>query len=518
MSVRQALGEHGFRYAVLGVAMYAAVCIIVMSVLSFNLIAYPREVQLHAAKTTVALLALVPPPILYFFVRQLVRNQDLVAELRKLAQTDPVTGLKNRFGFDADLAAALETVDTQNCSLALILFDLDHFKGINDRFGHDAGDAVLKVVGKRLSHLPAILSIARIGGDEFAVVVDANYWPDFDDLEAVSRDVEHAMGYVYRPVNHMGRDLHIGGSAGMSRYPFDATTKTEMIHHADAALLDAKRNGRGRLVIYNSRLDEKMRRNRQLEKALPVFERSGELEVVFQPIVAMKTGQMAGAEVLARWKHDSLGPISPVEFLSIARESGFGAAIEEEIRATAFQQAAALLNSGRLSSLSLNTSPLDVSTRGFSERWLQQLETHRIDPRQIWLEVTESDRVEDIGLARKNLDELHAHGVRVALDDYGAGYSNIRTLLDLPIDRLKVDRSIVKDLCEEARLQSVLVSIVHLARAIGAEVVAEGVETEGQLALVRAAGCGFVQGHYFARALSKQDLLMQLQRNAASAA
>lgn len=518
MIVRQALGEHGLRYAVMGVVIYAAVCIIVMSVLSFNLGAYPREVQLHATKTTVALLVLVPPPILYVFVRQIVRNQLLLAELHNLAHTDPVTGLKNRFGLDADLAAALATADTQNSPLALILFDLDHFKGINDRFGHDAGDAVLKVVGKRLSHLPAILSIARIGGDEFAVVVDASYWSDFDDLEAVSRDTEEAMRYVYRRVNHMGRDLHIGGSAGMSRYPVDASTKTEMIHHADAALLDAKRNGRGRLVIYNSRIDERMRRNRQLEKALPVFERSGELEVVFQPIVEMKDGQMAGAEVLARWRHNSLGPVSPIEFLSVARESGFGAAIEEEIRATAFQQAASLLSSGQLCSLSLNTSPLDVSTRGFAERWLQQMENYRIDPSQIWLEVTESDRVEDIGLARKNLEELHAHGVRVALDDYGAGYSNIRTLLDLPIDRLKVDRSIVKDLCEQSQLQSVLVSIVQLARAIGAEVVAEGVETEGQLALVRAAGCGFVQGHYFARALSKQDLLTLLQRKAASAA
>lgn len=518
MSTKSTKTTESWRYVLIGVMIYTAVCAIVISVLGLSFNDYPREIQAHARQTTLALLILVPPPILYFFVRQMIRNQNLVKGLHALAHTDPVTGLNNRLGFEADLALAFESAARHKKGLALFLFDLDHFKGINDRFGHDAGDVVLNVIGKRLLKLPAIISTARIGGDEFAVLMDAGYWSASDEARAMARDVQNAMRYVYRPIVHRGIKLHIGGSVGMSRYPGDAETQTEMVNHADAALLHAKRNGRGRFVGYDGWLDDKVRRNRNLEKALPVFDRSDELEVVFQPIIDLNSGHLSGAEVLSRWTHNSLGPVSPVEFLSIARESGFGTIIDEEIRAAAFELAAPLLNSGQLSSLSLNTSPLDVSTHDFSERWLRQLETHHIDPRQIWLEVTESERVEDIDLARRNLEALHSHGVRIALDDYGAGYSNIRTLLDLPIDRLKIDRSIVKDLCNEPQLQSVLISMVQLARAIGAEVVAEGVETQSELALVRAAGCHFVQGYYFSPAVSKHDLITRLRTPQFSAA
>ena len=441
-----------------------------------------------------------------------------IGDLKRAAETDPLTQLRNRAGFDHDLANEIETFSDRQRALSLILFDLDDFKGINDRYGHLTGDAVLRRVGHRVSRLPNLLSAARVGGDEFAILVDNKHWSAQDSVAKVAADIATARDFIYRPINVSGRAIKVSGSVGVSRYPIDAQTVGDLRRNASASLLDAKRTGRGSLSVFNNRIKDRINRRRTIQSALLSGAYRETLKVVFQPMVDAQTNKIRSAEALARWRHQSLGDVNPIEFLDIARESGIGQSIERQLRSMALEQIRPALDQGLINSVSLNVSPLDLAADDFVDSLIEQIEESGVRPDQVWIEITETEKLRNMEATRINLDTVKRTGVRIALDDYGIGYSNIHRLAELPIDRVKIDKSIVQKVDAHTKYAGVCRSSVQLAHALGADVVAEGVETADQLAETVAYGCHLVQGYYFHKPMPVTELetLLSNQQTAAA--
>lgn len=463
-----------------------------------------------------ALVVLLEALIIFLPAHRLV--EKTLSNLKRTALTDPLTKLRNRTGFDQDLDEAVKARDGKSTPLALILFDLDDFKNINDQHGHMTGDAVLKRIGVRVSRIGNLLSAARVGGDEFAVLVDNAHWSADAPIHQIADDVRRASDYIFRPVNYQGRVITISGSIGLSRYPVDAKDPLDLRRNASTALLDAKRTGRGRLSVYNKRIDAEVQRRRTIQSLLTAREYKAGLSAVFQPIVESKTGKIKSVEVLARWKHETLGPVNPLEFLTIAREAGLGQEVERAIREIALTQMGPALKQGLIESVSLNVSPVDLAAEGFAASFIDQVKAHDVALPRVWVEVTETERLSSMVMAKENLELLSQAGIRIALDDYGVGYSNIHRLAELPIHRVKIDKSIVENVEDDPKYAGVFRSSVQLARALGAEVVAEGVETAGQLSEVERFGCRYIQGYFFYRPLTASDCLDLLNGRESSVA
>lgn len=441
-----------------------------------------------------------------------------LSELRIMARTDSLTRLRNRAGFDYDMTKAMETTSSEARSVSLVLLDLDDFKGINDRYGHIVGDAVLQEISERLAKLPNLISTARVGGDEFAILVDNANWQAANSLEGITNDMRECMSFVYRPIELNNRIIKVSGSVGLSRFPQDADNLSDLRRNASAALIDAKRAGRASLSIYGSRIDEAARVRRTIQSALLSGEYKDQVSVHFQPIVEPSSRRIKSVEALARWEHRDLGPINPELFLAIARDCGLGDEVDRHVRSLALQLMSIPLRQKRIDSISLNVSPTDLATQGFASAILKQFSDCDVDSEQVWIEVTETERLTSRTTVRENLERLQESGVHIALDDYGVGFSNVQRLAELPIQRIKIDRSIVSNVERDPKFAGVYRSSVQLARALGAEVVAEGVETATQLQEIERRGCDLVQGFLFFKPMTATECIrcFELERSAAA--
>lgn len=471
-----------------------------------------QEIALLAA----ALVIIFEAWFIFLPAQRLVRRG--FERLRAAAETDSLTRLKNRSGFDRDMSEVMSTGSRKLHSVTLVALDLDDFKGINDRHGHITGDMVLKVIGERLARLPNLVSTARVGGDEFALLVDNSKWKASNCVDGITADLLDCMSYVYRPIEHKGLVINISGSLGVSRYPHDAANLIDLRRNASAALLDAKRTGRASLSIYNARIDETVRRKRMIQSALFSGDYEQDLTVYFQPIVELSSCKIKSVEALARWHHPELGALNPELFLGIARECGLGDEIESRVRAMALFQMSPSLAAGDVESISINIPPVDLATTGFAHTLLTQFAQFKVSTSQIWIEVTETERLTSRDTVRENLELLSQAGVRIALDDYGVGYSNIQRLAELPIQRVKIDKSIVESVEHDPKYAGVFRSSVQLARALGADVVAEGVETTGQLTEAKRQGCNYVQGYLYFKPLPASECISQLGQHLSVAA
>ena len=360
--------------------------------------------------------------------------------------------------------------------------------------------------------------VARVGGDEFAVLVAGTQWTREATKSQIETDVRAAMEVIYRPINYQGRVINVSGSVGLSRFPKDADNLADLRRNASTSLLDAKRKGRGGLTVYNARINEAVRRRRTILSALISRDYEQDLAVVFQPIVEPRTGKIKSVEALARWPHPELGPLNPIEFLTIARECGLGEEIERRLRAMALSHMSPALRQGHIETLSLNVSPVDLAASGFADSLMEQITRFAVRPEQVWVEVTESERLASLAIATENLNLLSEAGFKIALDDYGVGYSNIQRLAELPIQRVKIDKSIVQNINDNPKYAGVFRSSAQLAKALGAEAVAEGVETEDQLEAIERFGCKLVQGYYFYRPMSADACFEVFEGRKASAA
>jgi len=414
------------------------------------------------------------------------------AHYRELAHTDPLTGLANRRGLQRALRESGE-------ALVLVGIDLDGFKTVNDMRGHDVGDAVLTAVGDRLRRNLLDSDVAaRLGGDEFAILMRGT--------------ADEAMLTAHRLLAVLGEPYEVDGGSVFLSASLGVADTGDMIRDADVALRYAKQRGKNRVERYQARYDEVLRRRGTLENELRHAIDRDQLRLVFQPVVALPSMRPVGAEALLRWHHPTLGSVRPDEFIPVAEESGLINRIGSWVLEQACIQLADWLAKGHDVWVSVNLSPNELHAADYAGQVADVLDLHGVPPQRLVLEVTEHAVATDMEELISRLAELRATGVRIALDDFGAGYSSLGQLRTLPVDILKIDHALVAEPESRTGTAAPLVDVVvRLGHRLGLEVLAEGIGTPAQRAVVEEAGCRLGQGSLFGWGVPAEHLEAQLQ-------
>ena len=389
--------------------------------------------------------------------------------------------------------------------LALVFLDVDHFKTINDTLGHAVGDAVLMEVALRLraSLRQADLAV-RLGGDEFALVIEGE-----QDEQQVRVLAKRLVLALCQPLDIAGTTVPLSVSVGVALSPQHGSSLEELLVNADLALYSAKENGRGRFEVFAPHLGDRHRRRVLVAKELRGALERAEFDLAWQPQVDIGSWRAIGAEVLLRWRHPTLGLVSPVEFISVAEEAGLIASIGAWVLEQACAGARTLPEA---MSVSVNASPAQLMREDFVATVARALQRSGLPAQRLEIEITESLFMDAVPVAMANLHGLRELGVRIALDDFGTGFSSLAYLLRFPFDVLKIDRAFVLELMARDDARTLVRSIVEMARAMGMGTVAEGVETAAQLEVLRQAGCDAIQGYLVAKPMA----LAQLQNLLAS--
>jgi diguanylate cyclase (GGDEF)-like protein len=426
--------------------------------------------------------------------RYTLRLRQSEAHFKRLAHTDPLTGLANRRG----LQQALRECQCPDEPLVLVGIDLDGFKTVNDMRGHDVGDAVLVEVGWRLRrNLLEDDVAARLGGDEFAVLLHGT--------------ADEGMLTAHRLLAVLGEPYEVVGGSVFLSASLGVADTTELIRDADLALRYAKQRGKNRVERYQARYDELLRRRGTLESELRHAIDRDQLRLVFQPVVALPSMRPVGAEALLRWHHPTLGAVRPDEFIPVAEDSGLINRIGSWVLAQSVKQLADWLAKGHDVWVSVNLSPKELHAADYAGQVADVLAEHGVPAQRLVLEVTEHAVATDMEELVSRLAELRATGVRVALDDFGAGYSSLGQLRTLPVDILKIDHALVAEPESRTGTAAPLVDVVvRLGHRLGLEVLAEGIGTPAQRAAVEEAGCRLGQGSLFGWGVPAEHLEAQL--------
>jgi len=402
-----------------------------------------------------------------------------------IARHDPLTGLPNRLLFYEQTGDLLKARAPDE-SLALLFIDLDRFKNVNDTLGHDAGDELLRDVSSRLERTVEFGSLARFGGDEFAVLLKAPA-ADRDIVQAAER----ILALAREPFELLGGQAYIDASIGIAVAPRDGLDLAELARKADIALYEAKRLGRGRLCLFTKDLDQQGQQTQQLEADLREALRTGDqFQLDLQPIFGPGNRLPIGAEALIRWHHPSRGALSPTVFIGVAEERGLIRQIGEWV----LHRACVIMNEVDLPWLAVNASSIEVEDPGYASRVLRILAQHGVSASRIQIEVTETVLLNLDAAVATNLRRLRSAGVRIALDDFGTGYSSLGYLHSYPVDKIKIDRSFVRPLGSEVGADAIVRAMLDLGHAFEISVTAEGIETPNQYDRLVAMGCREFQG------------------------
>ncbi len=431
------------------------------------------------------------------------------------AQHDVLTGLPNRLLFQDRLQQAILRAQRNDTKVAVMWFDLDRFKQVNDTLGHRTGDELLGEFARRLKRsLRESDTAARVGGDEFVVMAG--------DLES-SADARTIAAKIIKnlrvPINVDGYEVTTSASAGVSVFPEHGSDPAGLMRNADLAMYQAKRVGRDTYLVFDQELGDSLSRRLEIEQELRHAIDNEELSLMFQPLIGRRD-ELEGFEALLRWNNRKLGKISPAEFIPIAEEAGLILRIGEWVTRTACRTGAAWMKAGlEVPRLAINASGLQFADPGFADMVHSVLNESGFPAQKLEIEVTETELVGNLECAIEQIGRLRAMGILFAIDDFGTGYSSLNQLRTLPVDCVKVDRSFVKDLERISGDSATLVrGIIGLAHNLRLTVVAEGVETERQLAILRSLGCDVSQGFYLHRPLlpkAAEDLMRAQKPRAA---
>ncbi|MCW6512943.1 putative bifunctional diguanylate cyclase/phosphodiesterase [Lichenifustis flavocetrariae] len=433
------------------------------------------------------------------------RLKKAQARIITVARTDILTGLPNRQRFYevAEVILAEQTPQGR----ALLLIDLDRFKSVNETFGHDAGDEVLKLVATRLRGLVRGGDLlARLGGDEFALVLgqDRALLQSGSEADAVAARIVMILA---DPFVINGTAVQIGASVGISVQDVPFMPVSDLMHRADVALSRAKLDGRRCVRTFEPEMDAEMRSRVLLERDLRQAVAQDAIVPHYQPLVDLRTGAVVGFEMLARWPHPTRGMVPPDVFIPLAEDLGLIGALTERLMRQACREAA---NWPHAITLACNLSPVQLCDPGLPEAIRDVLNETGLLPSRLELEVTESALVGDLALARASLGQLKVLGVRLAIDDFGTGYSSLRHLQSLPFDKIKIDRSFVAGMTDDIDSGKIVSAVVGLGRSLGLVTVAEGIETETIAGCLRDLGCDIGQGWLFGRPMSADQIATML--------
>ena len=436
----------------------------------------------------------------------ITERKMLEAELWNKANFDLLTDLPNRRLFWDRLDNAIHHGRRTGTVVGLLFFDLDRFKEINDLYGHENGDGVLKEVAARIKNcLRASDTAARLAGDEFAVILT-----DLSDERTVDQIARNLLELAFQPVMLLGAQSLLSASVGVALFPTDAQTPAELLRCADQAMYLAKSEGRNRLAYFTPAMQERSDRRLRIGHDLRYAVARRELMVYFQPIVELATNLIVKAEALLRWTHPAFGAIDPAEFVPLAEELG----LIEEIGERVFEQAVrwGVIWSGQCKrpiQISVNKSALQFLTHQRCKSWPHLLSEWKIPPWQVSIEITEGILLKDSKKVMETLAEYRAAGIEIALDDFGTGYSSMAYLKKFSIDYLKIDQSFIRDIdLEQCRV--IAEAIIVMGHKLGLKIIAEGIETEQQRQALLIAGCDYGQGYLFSCALPPDDFSVLL--------
>lgn len=429
-----------------------------------------------------------------------IRSEE---KIEHLAYYDYLTGLPNRLLFSDRLVRSLRLAGRDERLTGIIFLDLDSFKMVNDTMGHSAGDTVLQEVARGLTRrLGKRDTVARFGGDEFLIMVN-----NLEDYESIIGVADTVMEMFEIPFSINGQAFFITGSAGIAVYPFDGEDAETLIKNADIAMYMAKNSGKNQYALCTADMNEKVKKDVGLSNSLYQAEERNELVVYYQPQIRLQTGGIVGLEALLRWNHPELGMILPRVFIPLAEANGTISSIGQWVLKTAIRQNKKWQDMGFPHlRMAINISPVQFNNPDFAENLDQLLKEEGLNPKYLELEITESVATKESGHILNTLNKLKQLGVTISIDDFGREYSSLNRLKTLPVDRIKIDMQFVHGIEGSEKDQAITKVIINLAKNLGLEVLAEGVETMPQLEFLNKKMCDEVQGYYYFKPMTAEEI------------
>ena len=437
-----------------------------------------------------------------------IRRSHIEQATRNRSACDQLTQLPDRVLFNQQLSRAIAFSSSRDTMLGVAFLDLDRFKNINDTLGHEAGDCLLQQVADRLREsLRAYDVVARWGGDEFTLML-----PGLRSAEDITHIAQRIIKRLAAPFLVQDQELFVTASLGIALAPYDGTDGQTLLRNADAAMYQAKSRGRNNFQVYFEEINADARTQLNLETDLRKALDNSELFLCYQPQVDLTTGEWIGLEALIRWQHPVLGLISPNKFISIAEETG----LIEPIGQWVLQEACAQYERWRKRRfpalrLAVNLSAQQFQRTSLVRSVMQVLKSTNFDPHYLELEVTESAAMKDVKFAIDTLKKLSLAGIQIAMDDFGTGYSSLSVLKHFPLDTIKIDRSFVMDLVDNPSDAAIASTIIALAKGLNFKVLAEGIETADQIAVLSKMGCDYAQGYWYSRPLTVEQIDVLLE-------
>jgi len=441
-------------------------------------------------------------------IRYAIERKHLLVEMEKarefeqhLAYHDVLTNLPNRLLFFDRLKQALTYTKRYSGFLGVLFLDLDGFKSINDTMGHVTGDRLLQLVAQRLKRCTRESdTIARLGGDEFTILLKGV--KTTEDVTTVAQKIQKS---ITKPFAINNRDFYVTSSVGVSIYPFDGDDAETLLQKADFAMYKAKSSGKNNYHLFNDSNDSSAAKRLTMETELRNAIENDDLVVHYQPQVNLLTGRMIGGEALIRWQHPTKGLIMPMDFIPLAEESGLIVSLGEWILGKACHHNKIWQDAGcEIFPVSINLSARQFREIRLPDTISSMLEKTALPPHSLMLEITESNAMQDVDFTIETLQKLKNLGVKIALDDFGAGYSSLNYLRRFPVDLLKIDKSFVDEVPAEQDDASIIAAIVALARTLGLQVIAEGVEEKEQIDFLRSIQCNYIQGYFYSRPIEEK--------------
>jgi len=460
--------------------------------------------------------------LLVGIAQDITERQQADNRMRQLAYYDTLTGLPNRELFSEQLENMLEKAKSNPSKIAVLYVDIDNFKRINDSLGHSLGDKLLQEMATRLNkcatenvaiarHIKpgTEIAVSRLSGDEFAMVLNL-----IDDTAIAGDTAKYLLNALSRPMLLQDHELVVTPSIGIAIAPLDSDNVESLLKHADTAMHHAKKAGKNTFQYYSSTMNAMGRERLELEADLRKALEREELLVYFQPQVDIQTGKLVSAETLVRWNHPKHGMVSPDNFIPLAEEMGLIIDIGNWVLTQACSKLKAWQAKGlALEKVAVNLSSLQFKQSDLLTQTLKVLHETELDAKYLELELTESIIMNDAEATIQVLHALKEMGIRLSVDDFGTGYSSLNYLTKFPLDELKIDKSFIVDVDSDSHNASIVTAIVAMARSLGLDIVAEGVETERQLGFIREQGVRLVQGYYFSKPVSAREFEKLLMEN-----